>query len=438
MRILVMTVGTGRTGEDVAEGLAFSVQQHRADRLVCLCSEKTVERTFEVLRTRVDNHVIIDPPRIEQDVEDAQALFLAYARVLDDLRKAEPEAEIVVDLTSGTKPMSAAVFAAGVSRQVDWVSYVTGPRDETGRVYESTEVRYFAPSLVTADEELRRAVTFFNRYEFAAARDIADSYRKSLPEGELKARAKSIYLLAEAYYQWDLFDWKQARQTLGKCVNPREGCDLPEADILKAQYAFLADVIPHWKGDGQIADLHRWNPHRLADLCANIGRRIEQGRFDDAVSRCYRAFEYLAQWRLATEHDLQETEKIPVDSIPEALRQAWHIANRETEKIGLGKDYQMLEALGDPMGKALAELYAGKGSWQKPMGELYNLLQDRNRSLLAHGFDPIKEPAARGLFEMLLGLVKTWVPGAEGLIRTATLVHWPTIGAQREALSNNA
>ena len=108
--------------------------------------------------------------------DDVQLLYEGY---LGKLRRCR---NLVVDFTSGTKAMSAAVFAAAIAVEAATVSYVIGPRDSTGRVTESTDVASLYPQRVLAERQLDRARDLFNRLDFHAAVQLADPYRRSLPD----------------------------------------------------------------------------------------------------------------------------------------------------------------------------------------------------------------------------------------------------------------
>jgi tetratricopeptide (TPR) repeat protein len=144
------------------------------------------------------------------------------------------------------------------------------------------------PDLVLAERELERARYLFNQLDFHAAWRIGQECAKVLQDGHrLMGLAKAISIVGHAYDAWERFDWKAARKGLRKATNPREGIDLPCTDQLSANIAFLDAVISRPYGD-----------ERLYELYANARRRVQQGRYDDALARLYRAIEYLSQSRL--------------------------------------------------------------------------------------------------------------------------------------------
>jgi CRISPR-associated protein (TIGR02710 family) len=115
----------------------------------------------------------------------------------------------------------------------------------------------------------------------------------------------------------------------------------------------------------------------LVDLLNNAMRRGDDERkYDDAVARLYRAMELLAQRQLLT-HSIDSSDVKPED-IPAELRQKWESLFEEgSAKIGLAHCYELLTALGDPLGEFYGDEKAKR------------LLSTRNNSILAHGLHSV-------------------------------------------------
>jgi CRISPR-associated protein (TIGR02710 family) len=177
-------------------------------------------------------------------------------------------------------------------------------------------------------------------------------------------------------------------------------------------------------------------PERLADLLANARRRLEEGKYDDAVARGYRGFEYLAQLRMAglglDPGELRWESVAP--KLPPELHAAWRARADEKGKmlLGLKHDYELLRDLGDSLGVRLHPVYEDKDS------RLRTLLQRRNNSILAHGVDPVDREAAEDLLGILEGYARNEIALWDRLIGAATfprLVQGPARrhpGAPRE------
>ncbi len=407
--LVIATVGTGRNRKDIAEAILFSIRRHEADRAVFLCSDKTHKETFPL----VEEALTADgwsPDRYQvhvcRDEDDVQGLFVEWNRCWDEWLAGRHAADVVVEFTSGTKPMSAAAVLLGVAREAGRLSYVTGHRDETGRATVSTDVRGIEPDRVLAHRRLRLAVEHFHAGSYAAARDIAQPLCRSerLPDEQLRAIALSICLLAEAYEAWDRFDYKAAAAKLRDSQRywPRER----SADVRPGGPSVMWTWVEH---GGRLAANYeliravldavragRFAPEIAGDLLANADRCLKREDWDDAVVRLYRACELLAQIRLWSTYE-QKTGDIDPARLPEPLKAEYTerkeaCGGRKLE-LGLQGAYRLLEQLGDPLGKEFARRY---GTHDR-RGELQGLLSSRNNSLLGHGVVPIRREHAEQL-----------------------------------------
>ena len=413
--IVIASVGTGRNREDIARAIVYSLEEHRADHAVFLCSAKTCQETLPEIRKRLgwpDDRVKVHTCADEDDV---QRLFIEWNEQWDRWPAVHPPARVIVDFTSGTKPMSAAAVMLAVSREAHCLSYVVGERDETGRVTQSTAVRTIAPDLIVAHRQLRLAVEHFHAGNFAAARSIAEPYCRegTLPVEGLRKIALSIHYVATAYEAWDRFDYRQAA-------------------------ASLRDSERYWKtwtwldGQARLADNRtlivkarescqsgRFGPALAADLLANADRCAQREDWDDAVARLYRLCEMLAQMRLLEKFDIS-TGDVDPQKLPGNLGRA--CAERKEKaaggklKLGLYDAFALLAELDDPLGREFDGRY---GTFEKP-GPLQGLLNARNQSLLAHGTVPIGGDKADQLRRHVEALARTadasildeWLPKA--------------------------
>ena len=124
---------------------------------------------------------------------------------------------------------------------------------------------------------------------------------------------------------------------------------------------------------------------RLFDLYLNANRRIKEGKYDDAMARFYRLFEYIAQIRLFNREPQIITGDVNVSSLPEKIRGKYINMKGENDKkitLSLVRSYELLKELNDEVGITFFKDY--KNGLEK-------LLNKRNNSILAHGFDSIAE-----------------------------------------------
>jgi CRISPR-associated protein (TIGR02710 family) len=397
-----MTVGTGRNRNDIAKALLFSIQQHQPDKTIFLCSSKTAAETLPLLDETLRQANGQYEAKTLPDENDVQALYGHYLGILRTLGQ---PAEIIADFTSGTKAMSAALFAAAVAVQAGKVSYIIGPRDATGRVTESTGVEAFYPARIYARRQLERAMDLFNHYEFAAARQLAKEYKRNKDiDDALRLLADDLYGLADAFDKWERFCWQPAASGLGKAAKAKsELKGMLDCKQIKEASCFCDTV-----------QKNSWSLERLYDLAANAERRFKQGRFDDALSRLYRAFEYMVQVRLKKQYRI-ETGKVRKEdlrqlNLPEEFIQKQRFYARKKEQIPVAKvalrdAMEILCRIDEVWGAQLRPLYFGTGSYEHPNGSLNILLDKRNRSWLAHGTTPAKKTDVKDLLDELFRLL---------------------------------
>lgn len=115
---------------------------------------------------------------------------------------------------------------------------------------------------------------------------------------------------------------------------------------------------------------------QLFDLWRNAQRRAVQGRYDDAVARVYRLLEWTAQW-LLRRHLAIDTADVPADRLPAGFG----AQPGRDGKITLGL-FQAWRLAGTIPGPAVAFV-------ETQLARLQDHVKARNRSILAHGYDPI-------------------------------------------------
>ncbi|MGH2386822.1 MAG: TIGR02710 family CRISPR-associated CARF protein, partial [Chloroflexota bacterium] len=139
------------------------------------------------------------------------------------------------------------------------------------------------------------------------------------------------------------------------------------------------------------------------DLLRNAERRAAQGRYDDAVARCYRAVELLAQNRLLAVFGIKSNNVDP-GLAQEWLREQPERARRIPIKAGLEEDYAILLSKQDPLGL----------TFEKHHKSLQEMLRRRNASILAHGTKPIRKEEWPGLYQPVVDFLAAAI-GAIGL-----------------------
>jgi hypothetical protein len=112
-----------------------------------------------------------------------------------------------------------------------------------------------------------------------------------------------------------------------------------------------------------------WGALHLRDLWHNAQRCAARGRYDDAVARLYRLWEAIAQWLLRADCSIDTA------VIQTGLRKSWELYLHLRPDGAAASLWQRPAQLGDKQGKEI---------------ELLDLrLSTRNKSILAHGWNPV-------------------------------------------------
>lgn len=394
-RALVLTVGMGK---DVEYAIARSLLHHNPDLAAFIVSESSrqlLARVAEILRDKEHQPELANLCRKAEkkglvkllpnsDVEDVDQCYRAAEEAIADLFNGgvKPN-QVWVDITGGTKPMSAGLALAAIRLKCAEISYVGGvSRDDAGRVIRGSErIKALEPMEVVKDYLLDAATDAFNRYDFESAKSaLVDLGCKAslsrYPEAE------ALLTLADFYQAWDRFD--------------HEAADGLSRQLKDAGKAWKADTASNRKAVHMLAaakkELNRPSlepltddcaaPLLLGDLFANAQRRGEEGKFDDAVARLYRLTELIAQ------HALMKSFGIDPSNVDrEVLKQRGLLEKYASQEaangniqLGLRRSFELLADLGSDVGK----LYLENEQWQKH-------ITVRNQSILAHGFTPVGE-----------------------------------------------
>ena len=376
-----MTVGTGADPNSdmegykrLAQGMYSSLNRIYPDYIVFFASEiskNTIDYIKEFYLSDDDEFiegedyevVIID------NIDNFNSCFEAIeAKVwqLDVL--SEDKHEIIMEYSSGTKTMSSAMACCGMFYSVDLIS-VTGDR-KNGTVSLGTEtIKYQNLYKVYDKFSLMRVRNYFNANRFYTASEILE---KIVDES---IHTEDLMNLSNAYYAWDNMDFDVAYDFLTKVdLNLLELKEIK--DDVKINLKALGTIVR-----SQHENLK--NCYILASLINNSIRRAEEYKYDDAIARLYRAFELIAQIRLAsyglTSSDIDTNILLEKNVSPEFIDALEKTRDEGKIKIGLIKDYELLAELDDDLGKYFAE----------NRHSINNITIKRNNSILAHGLESL-------------------------------------------------
>jgi CRISPR-associated protein (TIGR02710 family) len=395
-KAMIISVGTGKEGKDIAHGICFSIQQHHPDFLVFLNTERSRKDTMPFItefcssKGRQWKEVNID------DADDVEGIVVKCEQVIEDLLgEGYQRSDIAVDYTSGTKAMSAGLTIASVRKRVGALSYISGKRGEGGRVISGTErMLSIVPNQLFATDLFREAVDAFNSYHFDVSLRILEETKNLLSDADFLEKVQVLELLSKAYGAWDRFVIKEAFQILKSIRH----------DSLLKEWKIYDQVELNKQALYQEKE-KLFCPERISDLLENAIRRGEEERkFDDAVARLYRTCECLAQFeidRLGLYH-VKEGRSDP--SNLDLSRLNMHLRDRYSKftdavdgktKLPLRADYSLLMDLSHPIGIFFRDHEA----------QFNALMGLRNLSILAHGFNPISEEVYKKMLDLVENLM---------------------------------
>jgi len=376
--------------------IIFALNKAKPDYICFFISEETKkmmeENILPGLRYQPRHHDWIMTPNPELLSECYGALMKFLPPMLEKWQ-VSPE-EVCVDYTGGTKTMSAALVLATVERSCCY-SYVGGSersKGGVGVVLDGKERMHFLenPWDQIAATERKEAAILFNRARYASASETLERcVRKvSLDHQPLFRTLKE---LVDGYGLWDQFRHREAKVHLYRSKDVLAAVSIEKAEFrplvnrLRENLQFLETLLAGKKP----------SIHYFYDLLSNARRRADlEHKFEDAVARLYRAIEVIAQV------ELQElgidSSAVPAESIPEPLREEFLARYRDKLdgriRLPLYASFRLLEGMGSEKAGRFFSLYESR---------LKSVLEARNSSILAHGFNPVE----RSTFDKLWGAI---------------------------------
>ncbi len=333
------------------------------------------------------------------DAQDLEELVKKARREIEpQIRnwiRGSSQRRVVVDFTGGTKCMSAGIVLASLDWPCQW-QYVGGTertKSGIGVVVDGREqiVNPQNPWDTLAWRHVLRAAALFDEGETGGAVSVLDGAIRRTEEKRLKRALGALLQFCRVYYEWDVFRHeealKAARDFLANVDALSFFVSTERVDDFSRRVSSDVRVLEALRSGADGREL------LLADIFSNGLRRLRERRFDDAVARFYRCVEGLAQLALAA-HGIGSTAEVPVQAVPESLRSRWRICEgQETLELPLYKSFELLNALGDDLGRRFLE--------SRLADRERSPLQARNHSILAHGFHAVTEGDAKSLLENL-------------------------------------
>jgi CRISPR-associated protein (TIGR02710 family) len=394
---LVVTVG-GKP-----EPIIFTIRQWKPVRIYFVVSPGSQNYVPTILK-EVGNEIPQDCHELcrlsnPEDLEKTYGELRALTRTLEQWIVSGPSAnrKVVFDVTGGTKVMSAALALIATSIPGSLLSYVGGERAEfgVGDVKSGAERLTCVPNPLDsfAIKLIEAGKLLISHHAFAAAARLLQPDQAKVEKAQ-KKQLNALRSLAEALSDWDLFNHTDALQKLNRLEDFRNDF---EAALGPADTAALFVAIERLRRFLEGIVTNKETQHapqrRIVDLIANGQRRLDEGRFDDATARFYRAIEAIGQMHLAT-YDI-DTSNVDVSKIPPSCRRHLPAAEGNRIAIGLYAAWELLRCLGEPNASTFFDLCGPQNQ---------SILSVRNSSILAHGFTPMSGPGCEKLRDLVLRL----------------------------------
>jgi hypothetical protein len=393
-KVLLISVGTGtgsnkKAAESLAGAIAVSVKDNNPTKTFFVASKES-RNTLELILPKITcEHEIIElnnPDNVQRIYEELKPKFAEIKNQFN---------HVTVDFTSGTKAMASALSILSTVFEVDTLSYITGKRKNGVVIRGTEEVLAVHPTFISSEKRLREAKKFFNECRYDTALVLIESITKITANNTLTESTALLRKAATAYSAWDKFQHDTAFKALKSLRSPE----------FNKNKSFL----------GKLLNAEEKEPYWIADLINNAKRRGDiEHKFDDAVARLYRTVELIAQFRLRKEHKI-EPSKLYSEQIPSSLREKWGLTGTDEKiKIGLEKDYELLAAKEDIIGKKFIE-----------DAELRSLLSKRNFSILAHGLEPLNKKTYRKLLSKTIDLAQLTITNLNHDLENSCFVTLP-------------
>lgn len=376
-KLYIATVGTGASGEDIAHAIYFSINQQNPDYAVFIVSRKTQDETLpfieKILKEKI--HELKYNVELQEEVNEFETLYDSYLKIIKSyIKQGYQKERMVIDYTSGTKAMSAALVTAGITVEAGSISYTYGERREGGRVKSGSEkVTSLSTNLFNTEKKIYQATTLFNKNLFDAAEEILSSFADN-PHPVYEHKIKFINKLSRALSKWDKFDFNSSFEILIE-IKSNETL-IKEAKLSDINIDKLAQAANFLKEKSL-------NNYKVLELIENAKRRKQEGKYDDAVARLYRSLEMIGQIEFEGKFNCSSSD-VQIENMPaeftEEIKKYFDIKDNKI-KLPLFATFDILKKCDNYLGVKFFD----------NLNKVKKILHLRNNSILAHGQTPLDE-----------------------------------------------
>lgn len=413
---LVLSVGTSY------EPLVLDIKLLKPQRILFLYTEKS-----EVYLDKVVTYCGLNAARYEKSMIHETEPLDIYREIKRAYLKWNKPEKIYIDITGGTKAMSAAAAMAGgmIGVQLIYVG-CTNYLVDFRKPDPGTEKLFYIdnPLEVFGDIEIEKALTLFGEYNYAGAGDRLGILKESIPEPNIRQELNFAYFLAKGYEAWDALDFPLAYENIGN-LNREIRRDrrthkhfllMDFAEHLKQQEEVLSRLvkIPELvkeKKQMDILSASNYMTPLMFTMYMNAFVREQQEKYDMATLLLYCLLEMIEQRRLAqyglyvskmdylnirynfaqrpeleekTPDERLEWLKKEIGTIKKALYGKCGNGYM-AEQVSLLEGFVILLALGDPI------CMMKNGRNIDKLKRIRSMVFLRNNSIFAHGLGPVSQ-----------------------------------------------
>jgi CRISPR-associated protein (Cas_Cas02710) len=330
--------------------------------------------------------------------EEFQGSFSFYQVLMEAVGQYQPK-RVIIDVTGGTKVMSAALVHAALTPKwgADVIfEYVGGSRGSTGRVLEMELIR---DDGIVTQERMTLVLEAVRQQEFTRAVILADY----LPG---HGNARFLKEAADIFWKWDNFHYDEAKKPL------EDISILAKTLVSDTQLGKIADTILRLqkesgkimlamsalrklkeKGDVFLTDaiLAGWISI-LGDTIANARRRSESDPLD-CVLRCYRAVEVATQVGIFKLGVNPRKPDWSVINVEKSTAYKCNIQSTELPRnISLELGIKLIETLSSQLPEDVHQ-------------SIKVIMSSRNQSYLEHGYDRVLKRTSLSLMVRMESVV---------------------------------
>lgn len=406
--VLVLSVGGN------SEPLIKSIQHYHPLNVIFIASRESNANILHILKQTegIGKYATI----IISDHQDLLACVRDIRQQIPvalDTLQLPADILLIADITGGTKVMSSALTLAMMEFNSRF-TYVggsnrpkTNERGEpvnTGQVLSGTEeiMPMDNPWDVIGVQEAARLAQAFNSGQFEAAREKANFIKSK--NGDYDNFYGALGAAIEAFQNWDSFNHDNAYKQLKHALGRLSSYNNHRHENFQPLYAQLQQAFNMLTRANEDASILREKFERLEqgcgeaylrDLVGNARRRARRGHYDDAVARLYSAIEKAAKIALAQKeiNNSAVSREILAQASPEIAAKYASSPNDEV-KLPLTDSLQLICALHPD--------HRISRAYMQYANDLAKTLENRNKSLLAHGYRPVKAEDYQKLFDVTL------------------------------------